>query len=146
MNCTDASIIRPTLIWHARNQEGQGFSQWDYRAVLTACKVFIAGFTHLMQNFDETTNYEGNIIELNKKNKYTSRQFFSVLDRGRGCGRGRNGGHNPRGGRGRGQQNAVDGHNGREGRGGRRYTVYNPSQWISSEEWQSMGEDEREMI
>ncbi len=35
---------------------------------------------------------------------------------------------------------------GRGGQGGRGWNANNPGCWISSEEWQSMGDEEREMI
>jgi hypothetical protein len=48
-------------------------------STLQPVKYTIAGFTHLRQNFHEAANYIGNIIDLNKKSEYSSRNISSPL-------------------------------------------------------------------
>jgi hypothetical protein len=111
-------------------------------STLQPVKYTIAGFSHLMQNFHEAANYIGNIIDLNKKSEYTSRNISSTSS-GRGGGRARGGR-----GRGRGRESGRS-NNGRgrgrgRGRGGRNSN--NPGRWISADEWSNMAEDEKETI
>jgi hypothetical protein len=96
-----------------------------------------------MSNFHEAANYIGNIIDLNKKNDF---RHVGAIGTGRGRGRGgrtggRDGNQNKNGGRGRGRGKGRGRGGGRSGRG-----QPSPGRWISSEEWQSMEESERESI
>jgi len=54
-------------------------------STLQPVKYTIAGFSHLMSNFHEAANYIGNIIDLNKKNKFGQ---VGAAVTGRGNGRG----------------------------------------------------------
>ena len=112
-------------------------------STLQPVKYTIAGFSHLMSNFHEAANYIGNIIDLNKKNDF---RHVGAIGTGRGRGRGgriggRDGNQNKNGGRGRGRGKGRGRGGGRSGRG-----QPSPGRWISSEEWQSMEESEKESI
>ena len=110
-------------------------------ASLQPVKFTIAGFPNLMNNFTEASNYIGQIIDLNKKNDAITRSVSAVFADGqnrlpddayKGRGRG-SGGRGGRGGRGRGR-----------GRGNGK--AQNAGHWISSDEWASLPEKEKETI
>jgi hypothetical protein len=108
---------------------------------LQPVKYTIAGFPHLMNNFTEAANYISQIIDLNRKTESITRQVSATGTGGQGGrghgGRGRT--HGDRGGRG--------GRGGRgRGRGGRFNTPGHAGRWISSEQWQSMSEEDRDAI
>lgn len=111
-------------------------------SMLQPVKYTITGFSHLMENFHNATNYIANIID-NKKAEYSARDVSSTTSR-RGCGRGfrergraREGARNQRGG-GRGMSG-----NRNNGRGGG--CNNNIGRWISAEEWNGMSEDDKEI-
>jgi len=108
---------------------------------LQPVKYTLAGFTHLMENFEEAANYISNIIDLNKKTDFSSRNVSSAnTGRGNGKygGRGRGGkekGRGVRGGRGRGRGGRTGGRN-----------INNPGRWISSDDWNNMSKEDKEGI
>jgi hypothetical protein len=110
---------------------------------LQTVKYTIAGFTHLMENFHDAANYIGNIIDVNKKNEF--RHVGSIFGRaGRGRGRGHsqnkfknNANNRNQGGRGRGRGGRA---------GGGRNNKNSPGRWITSDEWQSMTDEDKESI
>jgi hypothetical protein len=115
---------------------------------LQPVKYTLAGFTHLMDNFEEAANYISNIIDLNKKGEFSSRNVSSTTT---GRGSGRNGGRGSRrGGRGKVRNNGRGGRGRGRGRGGRtggqNTNANNPGQWISSDEWNNMSEEDKESI
>jgi len=117
---------------------------------LQPVKYTIAGFPHLMENFNDAANYIANIIDLNKKTEYSSRNISSTTS-GRGCGR-EHGGR----GRGRGREGGRNQCGTRRGRGGRntgrtnrrvgRQNSINAGRWSSSDDWHNMTEEEKDNI
>lgn len=110
---------------------------------LQPVKFTIAGFPNLMNNFTEAANYISQIVDLNRKTESITRQVSAIGGRGgrgyggRGRTQGERGGRGGRGGRGRGRG---------RGRGGRGNTSPNAGRWITSDQWHSMSEEEREAI